>query len=677
MDTPVSEGENKTKEIIQTKPIKVPQSQNITSTNSRKKPTITVPIQPPDRSVLPTVLPIPTVVPNVQPVLPTPSPPVIPIPSGISNHTVTQNINERPQRSNRGNWKNGPIKFQKVHNVFKRNYAQSKSYFSAKECQRINAVLKHNHTFDNPTYQQAQAREDWPRWKAAIDEEMQQMQDEDVFTFTNYSNLPDKANILGSMFVLQIKRNKKTGEIDKYKARLVALGNRQKSSSYREISSNTVQSNTVKLLLSIQAQYQAEAMVLDVKGAYLKSPIDKSLQENLVLKLPDGRLAVLNKYLYGLKQAGNQWQKNLTGFLKRHYFNSTSDPSLFIKRYRNSKEFLIVSIHVDDLYCISNNKLFLRKFYEDMKNEYKEVTMQTGNELQYLGLSITRNEIDGSISVCQPAYVDKILKESGFNITKGSKSPMAPIFHDINKPPPPPNPDTSQPIDKLYYMKLIGMLNYLAIYSRPDILYALSRASQKSQHPTKTDLDAVHRIYRYIFYTKEKCLIYICSTDKNMVCQVDASFNCYIDGKAHYGYLFSLGLHNAPFCLKSTKIKLVTLSSTESEYVALAFAVREGLFYIRLLQELGFYDNNCPLKFYEDNQGVINMLKADQLNHQTTKHITPKFHFIRDLFKQNIITIEKIHTSHNVADVLTKALPVHSFTTFAEKMLNWVYQHPY
>ena len=162
-----------------------------------------------------------------------------------------------------------------------------------------------------------------------------------------------------------------------------------------------------------------------------------------------------------------------------------------------------------------------------------------------------------------------------------------------------------------------------------------------------------------------------------MVCQVDASFNCYIDGKAHYGYLFSLGLHNAPFCLKSTKIKLVTLSSTESEYVALAFAVREGLFYIRLLQELGFYDNNCPLKFYEDNQGVINMLKADQLNHQTTKHITPKFHFIRDLFKQNIITIEKIHTSHNVADVLTKALPVHSFTTFAEKMLNWVYQHPY
>jgi hypothetical protein len=165
----------------------------------------------------------------------------------------------------------------------------------------------------------------------------------------------------------------------------------------------------------------------------------------------------------------------------------------------------------------------------------------------------------------------------------------------------------------------------------------------------------------------------MCTTDKNIICQVDASYNCYNDGKSHYGYLFSLGFGNAPFCLKSSKIKLVTLSSTESEYVALAFAVREGLFYIRLLGELGFYNENNPITFFEDNQGVVNMMKMEQLNHNTTKHIAPKFHFVRDLFKKQIINIQKIHTKDNVADLLTKALPVTLFTRFSEDMLNWHY----
>ena len=70
------------------------------------------------------------------------------------------------------------------------------------------------------------------------------------------------------MYVLQIKRDKFTGQIDKYKARLVALGNLQRNNTYTEIRASTVRANTVKLLLSIQAQTESDAMVLDVKGAY-------------------------------------------------------------------------------------------------------------------------------------------------------------------------------------------------------------------------------------------------------------------------------------------------------------------------------------------------------------------------------------------------------------------------
>ena len=133
---------------------------------------------------------------------------------------------------------------------------------------------------------------------------MSQIVDEEgVLEFVKKKDIPEGVRPLGSMFVLSIKR-KPNGEIDKYKARLVAFGNQQPSSSYGQIKSGTARSATVKLLISIQAKTGAVSMVLDVKGAYLKSVIDEAKGEKLYLRLPDGSLAKLKKYLYGLKQAG-------------------------------------------------------------------------------------------------------------------------------------------------------------------------------------------------------------------------------------------------------------------------------------------------------------------------------------------------------------------------------------
>ena len=61
------------------------------------------------------------------------------------------------------------------------------------------------------------------------------------------------------------------------------------------------------------------------------------------------------------------------------------------------------------------------------------------------------------------------------------------------------------------------------------------------------------------------------------------------------------------------------MSSTEAEYCALAYACMEILYIIEFLKDLGFY-NGLPVKFFEDNQTVINMLNSDALNYNTTKH---------------------------------------------------------
>jgi hypothetical protein len=82
--------------------------------------------------------------------------------------------------------------------------------------------------------QQAMKRDDWPLWEKAIAAEIDQLVNDDkVFQFIKTA--PKEAKIIPSMMVLQIKRHP-DGKIDKYKARLVALGNHQTEDQYASIS---------------------------------------------------------------------------------------------------------------------------------------------------------------------------------------------------------------------------------------------------------------------------------------------------------------------------------------------------------------------------------------------------------------------------------------------------------
>ena len=514
------------------------------------------------------------------------------------------------------------------------------------------------HDIDKPTMKQAQNREDWPQWEEAINREYEQMYDEGVFSERNYSikELPRKANLLGTMFTLVVKRDKATGEVDKYKARLVALGNQQKSSSYDMIKSNTARSASVKMLMAIQAKTGAKSMILDVKGAYLKSSIKEWKEENLFIRLPDGRIKKLEKYIYGLKQAGAEWESNITSTLLDAGYKQSVDPLVLSKRI--GKDFIIMSLHVDDFYCISSKNYLLDQLYDMLVDKYDDVTRKSGDLLTYLGMAVKKLD-DGSVKVYQPAYIEKILSVAKLdNVSKMTHTPMA-VNQDAN------DRYSNVSVDKKNYLQLVGLINYLAIYTRPDLLYSLSFVAQACSNPTQADLKRVKRIIRHIASTKHFGLIFNTDDDFQLTGHVDASHNQYKDGKGHYGYTFSIGKYNASFTAKSSKMKLVTLSSTESEYVALCLAVKEAVYLRGFLNSIGFKQHG-PTIIYEDNQSTIKMVYSD-LNHQTTKHIAPKYHYTREQVQRSVVKIEYIATEEQQADLLTKALftDVHQVLTAA------------
>ena len=60
-------------------------------------------------------------------------------------------------------------------------------------------------------------------------------------------------------------------------------------------------------------------------------------------------------------------------------------------------------------------------------------------------------------------------------------------------------------------------------------------------------------------------------------------------------------------------------------------------------------------RLYSDIKSVINLSKNLSF-HSNTKHIHLKYHFIRSVLDEEMLKLEKIHTSQNPADMLTKGV---------------------
>jgi len=177
--------------------------------------------------------------------------------------------------------------------------------------------------------------------------------------------------------------------------------------------------------------------------------------------------------------------------------------------------------------------------------------------------------------------------------------------------------------DKDVYRKAIGSLQYLATNSRPDIAVGTSILARHVSCSTVADWTEVKRIFRYISHTKDKKLKL---GDTNFIMQYDTQLVGYADAdwggdaedrKSNTGYVFKyLG---APSTWSSKKQTLVTLSSTEAEYIALSEAVKEGIWIKRLLKDFNQHVAE-PMLIYEDNQNCIRLLKNERSSLRT-KHI--------------------------------------------------------
>ena len=123
-------------------------------------------------------------------------------------------------------------------------------------------------------------------------------------------------------------------------------------------------------------------------------------------------------------------------------------------------------------------------------------------------------------------------------------------------------------------------------------------------------------------------------------------------GRSVTGYVFVMS--GGDITWSSQRQKLVTLSTTEAEYVAAATTARELVWLRKLLSEI---ERPCalPTVLYVDNQGAIKLARNAEF-HKRTKHIDVKYHFLREKQESEELSVQFISTDLQKADMFTKAL---------------------
>ncbi|MCO5547319.1 hypothetical protein L7F22_000767 [Adiantum nelumboides] len=216
---------------------------------------------------------------------------------------------------------------------------------------------------------------------------------------------------------------------------------------------------------------------------------------------------------------------------------------------------------------------------------------------------------------------------------------------------------------KIPYASAVGSLMYAMVATRPDIAFAVGVVSGYMSNPGKKHWEAVKCILRYLKGTKDLCICFG-KSETSVHGFTDADFAGHPDcRKSTSGYVFTFT--GGAVSWISRLQKCVALSTIEAEYVAATEASKEALWLMRLVEELGI-KSQVPV-LHCDSQSAI-MLTRNPVFHAKTKHIEVKYHFLRSVLDDKIITLVKVHTDDNPADLLTKSLPAERFAYCRQMM---------
>jgi hypothetical protein len=301
------------------------------------------------------------------------------------------------------------------------------------------------------------------RWAEAIHKEMQGLQDHKTFRFLDPGEVaPADYQFAPLRMIFTVKQDLRC------KARLVIGGHVVDSSEHSGYSS-VVKMTSVRLLNVIAKAQGLECLAGDVGNAYLNAHTNERIYTKCGLEFgPElvGRVAIVEKGLYGLKSSGNRWHSHFAKNLYQMGFSpSRYDQDVWYKLRGNGEGYDYVATYVDDFLITAKDAwsymMHLQTVYTIKEPAHPEI---------YLGALYTGDPSQNWTISCKNYIREAVVRiERQHGTLREEKSPCLTGDH--------PEQDDTMILDNEQhreYQSLIGMAQWLVTLGQLDICFAIS-----------------------------------------------------------------------------------------------------------------------------------------------------------------------------------------------------------
>jgi hypothetical protein len=498
-----------------------------------------------------------------------------------------------------------------------------------------------NDDLKNESYKNILKRPDGKAWKYAVSEELKAL--EDYGTWVGINNLPLGAKALNTKWVFTYKLI--GNKLERRKARLTVKGFGQRYGiDYLNTFATVPSFSVIRMLTVIQAAMGLKKKQYDFSNAFMNN----DLKEDVFINVPAGyegkyRYLKLVRALNGLKQASHTWSESLRAWMiEAGYLPTIKETCLYVKRLE--KRLVLVVVWVDDV----------KLYYENGTKDYvdfEEKVMSRAKSKEVLTdifVKMTFRESSQGIAISQQSYFEE--KARIFEVEKLKKTRNTPLDLRVDE-----KLDLGGNDAHETYQSLIGTLLYAMNASRPDITYAVCRLARFGHNHGLTHWNAGKGVLKYLLDTKNTGLFINYGNDMKLEAYVDASFR---NPRSITGYVVKFG--GMAISWRSKLQGLSSQNTMEAEYVALSEVLKEIIFFQHLLEEIGI-NVEKPTTIYEDNR-ACEILANNPEFRDKAKHIEIRYHKIRDEIRQGSVSIKRVESENQIADIFTKVVDEKKFT---------------
>lgn len=434
------------------------------------------------------------------------------------------------------------------------------------------------------------------------------------------------------------------------------------------------------LMASANATLGYEEKNTDAVRAYLNAP---SLVKNIVVKAPRDMVGIpgeslLLKGLYGSKSGALSWEVWCDNVL----INSLEYVKCSVARgvYMKDDVGVITRVlrHSDDFYLSGTLPDRIKHEYMKMAEKIRLTAPEEMKRL--LGCTFTR--ISAVTGLPDPnGTVVLVHQKECIREMETKFGHLRQVYNTksrVRKTPAPLNNIRSDEVlsveqkallnepEVKEYQGLAGIMNWLVNSTRVDAFFSYWICAKRLSNPRVWDMYLLVWCMEWIVNTID-CPLVLGGPVLKTETMSDASFATLAQARSVCGHFCRTGPSSGAVFAHISQTKNAVKSIWEAELTSASDASETGTYAFNVMNELK-YPNESANKVSTDSQTTIDWIMGSTPT-KASRHIETRLYNLRHRYDAGMFSLEHVATDDNIADILTKSLPLRKFRKFASKIL--------